>query len=80
MKLMALRFSSFLSRLVNAGRRQEKAAPPVMAEQERLFMLSSRLLASEQGDHLTEPYRQHGWVYSYVRAIAQNLAGISLLT
>jgi len=56
-----------------------KTAPPVFSEAERLFMLSPRLLGQEVEGRLTQPYRQHGWVYAAIRAISQNIAGVDLL-
>jgi HK97 family phage portal protein len=50
---------------------------PQFPEKDRLFFLSPHLLLAQGG--LTEPYREHVWVYACINAIAQNISGISLL-
>gem|GEM_PF-831509 len=52
---------------------------PYFPEATRLFFLSPRLLASDLTANLTQPYREHVWVYACVNAIAQNISGVPLL-
>ena len=52
---------------------------PYFPEASRLFFLSPHLLTSEQAGRLTQPYREHVWVYACVNAIAQSISSVPLL-
>jgi len=45
----------------------------------RLFFISPYLLTSEQAGGLTQPYREHVWLYVCVNAIAQSISAAPLL-
>jgi HK97 family phage portal protein len=52
---------------------------PYFPEASRLFFLSPHLLTSEQAERLTQPYREHVWVYACINAIAQSISSVPLL-
>jgi HK97 family phage portal protein len=52
---------------------------PYFPEATRLFFLSPHFLTSEQTGRLTQPYREHVWVYACVNAIAQSISAVPLL-
>jgi len=52
---------------------------PYFPEATRLFFLSPHLLTSGQAGRLTQPYREHVWVYACVNAIAQGISSVPLL-
>jgi HK97 family phage portal protein len=52
---------------------------PYFSEATRLFFLSPHLLNSEQAGRLTQPYREHVWVYACINAIAQSISSVPLL-
>ena len=70
--------------MLRLGRGLVREAPPAPSgpsfpEIDRLFFLHPSLLAQEFAGGITRPYAQHAWVYGCINAIAQNIAGISLL-
>ena len=52
---------------------------PYFPEATHLFFLSPHLLTSELSGKLTQPYREHVWVYACINAIAQSISGVPLL-
>jgi len=52
---------------------------PYFPEATRLFFLSPHLLTSEPTGRLTQPYREHVWVYACVNASARSISAVSLL-
>jgi len=52
---------------------------PYFPEATRLFFLSPHLLSSDLTAKLTQPYREHVWVYACINAIAQSISGVPLL-
>jgi HK97 family phage portal protein len=52
---------------------------PYFPEATRLFFLSPHFLTPEQTGRLTQPYREHVWVYACVNAIAQSISSVPLL-
>jgi hypothetical protein len=52
---------------------------PYFPEASRLFFISPYLLTSEQAGRLTQPYREHVWLYVCVNAIAQSISAAPLL-
>ncbi len=52
---------------------------PSFPEATRLFFLAPHLLTAEFSGKLTQPYREHVWVYACANAIAQSISGVPLL-
>ena len=61
------------------GTSVRKRETPYFPEATRLFFLAPHLLTAELSGGLTQPYREHVWVYACVNAIAQNISGVPLL-
>uniref|UniRef100_A0A7V4G827 Phage portal protein n=1 Tax=Desulfobacca acetoxidans TaxID=60893 RepID=A0A7V4G827_9BACT len=61
------------------GTSVRKRETPYFPEATRLFFLAPHLLTAELSGGLSQPYREHVWVYACVNAIAQNISGVPLL-
>jgi len=61
------------------GGAMSRRETPYFPEATRLFFLSPHILNSEQYGRLTQPYREHVWVYACINAIAQSISAIPLI-
>jgi HK97 family phage portal protein len=52
---------------------------PYFPEATRLFFLAPHNLTAELSGQLTQPYREHVWVYACVNTIAQSVSSVPLL-
>lgn len=52
---------------------------PYFPEATRHFFLAPHNLTAELSGQLTQPYREHVWVYACVNAIAQGVSSVPLL-